>query len=258
MIVKDIMMKNVIKINKKEKASEIRKKMMMYNVKTVVVTEKGSIKGIVTNNEIIKTLDLSETASAIMDRDFITVKEGDTVQEAAATLLENNMLSLPVVDTEGQLAGLITETDIVKDMAINSKKTQPRLSQERLTIYLAMTEDREREEYWLERCQQYSLPCATTQVGANAEKLAVKMRESSIVAAIARNVINEDPREKIAVSNAVKDVYAQINLINPGLGGGFKLAITRGNGIVVAAAYGRCGHSLANGPQVLNTGYSII
>lgn len=257
MQVKDAMSKSVVTIDRNEKASEIRKKMMMYNVKTVVVTENDKIVGVVTNNEIIQTLDLSEKASAIMDRNFITVKDDNEIPETTAILLENNVTSLPVVDENGKLVGLISETDIVKDIA-KVKKQQPRLSQERLTIYLAMTEDRDREEYWLERCKQYNFPCATTQVGESAEKLAIKMREAAVVAAIARSVITEELREKIAVSNAVRDLYSQINVINPGLGGGFKLAITRGPGMIVVSAYGRCGHALANGPQVLVVGYSII
>ncbi len=64
-----------------------------------------------------------------------------------------------------------------------------------------------------------------TQTGASAEKLPIKLRESSTVAAIAREVIEENPREKMAVSNAVKDAYSQLSLINPGLGGGFKIEL---------------------------------
>ncbi|MCK9224348.1 MAG: CBS domain-containing protein [Candidatus Muirbacterium halophilum] len=257
MLVKDIMNRKFIKVLKSEKASDIRKKLMMYNAKSVIVTDNEKIAGVITNNDIIKTLDLNETASSIMDRDFITVYEDASIQEAAQILLDHSFVSLPVTDSNNKLVGTISESDVVKDV-VKGKPVHPKLSQERITVYLAMTEDRERELYWLEKCNQYNFPCATTQVGESAERLAIKMRESAIVAAIARSVIKEDLREKMAVSNAVKDVYAQINLINPGLGGGFKIAITRGNGIIVVAAYGRCGHALANGPQTVNVGYSVI
>ncbi|MFW5782045.1 MAG: HutP family protein [Candidatus Muiribacteriaceae bacterium] len=257
MLVKEVMNRHFIAVGRNETAADIRKKLMMYNAKSVIVVKDDEILGIISNNDIIKTIDLNEKASAIMDRDYITVSEESSIPGAAKILMENNLVSIPVVDSEGKLVGTLSESDIVKDV-VNAKRQQPKLSQERITVYLAMTEDREREEYWVEKCKQHDIPCATTQVGESAERLAIKMREAAIVACIARGVIKEDMREKTAVSNAVRDVYAQINLINPGLGGGFKIAITRGKENIVVAAYGRCGHALANGPQVVNIGYSVI
>jgi len=257
MKVREAMSRRFITVKKTEKAAEIRKKMMMHNIKTVLVVEDEELIGVVLMDDLIKTLDLDEKASAIMERSFITINEDAQIPEAAQLFMDHNLVAVPVLDKDEKLVGLLSESDIVKDVA-KEKKSQPKLSQERITIYLAMTEDREREEYWLEKCKQYNLPSATTQVGEASEKLAVKMREAAIVAAIARGVIKETMREKTAVSNAVKDVYAQINLINPGLGGGFKIAVTRGEGKIVVSAYGRCGHALANGPQTVNVGYSVI
>ncbi|MDP7422271.1 MAG: HutP family protein, partial [bacterium] len=64
--------------------------------------------------------------------------------------------------------------------------------------------------------------------------------------------------EKLAVSNAVRDVYAQLLRVHPGLGGGFKLSVVRGAHRVTVVAFGRCGHALANGPEQIILGYSII
>ena len=86
----------------------------------------------------------------------------------------------------------------------------------------------------------------------------VKLREAVIVAAIARSVIREDTREKYAVSLAVRDIYNQCYIINPGLGGGFKVAIVRGEGRVAVAAFGHCGHALSNGNEQIFMGSNII
>jgi acetoin utilization protein AcuB len=71
-------------------------------------------------------------------------------------------------------------------------------------------------------------------------------------------VIGEESREKISVSNAVRDAYMQLALINPGLGGGFKVSVVRGEGRVSVAVFGRFGHALADGPEQLAVGYSIV
>jgi len=47
-------------------------------------------------------------------------------------------------------------------------------------------------------------------------------------------------------------------MINPGLGGGFKVAIVRGEGRIAVAAFGRCGHALSNGNEQIFMGSNII
>ncbi len=123
-----------------------------------------------------------------------------------------------------------------------------------------MTRSREYERYWLDKIRSYGYRGgAITQVGASADRLAAKLRESMIAAAAALGVISEDPREKIAVSNAVRDAFIQLSMSNPpGLGGGFKMAVVRGEGRVSVAIFGRFGHALVDGPEQLAVGYSII
>ena len=90
-----------------------------------------------------------------------------------------------------------------------------------------MSKDQDSERTWMIRIREQGYLPAVTQVGTSAEKLPLKLRESSIVAAIAHGVIKEDSREKIAVSGAIRDIVLQMDVISPGLGGGYKLGIAR-------------------------------
>jgi CBS domain-containing protein len=47
----------------------------------------------------------------IMAKPVITVKEDTTLEQTARTLLDNNIGCVPVVDSEGNLTGIITESD---------------------------------------------------------------------------------------------------------------------------------------------------
>jgi len=163
---------------------------------------------------------------------------------------------LPVVNSADDVVGVVTYKDIVKDMV--EEQSAETLTPESSVVFLAMTKDPEQEEYWLQKVTAKGFRAAITQVGATAEKLPIKLREATIVAAIARSVIREDAREKFSVSNAVRDIYSQLNIINPGLGGGFKIAVVRGEGRITVAAFGRCGHALANGNEQIFMGSNII
>ncbi|MFC1883536.1 CBS domain-containing protein [Thermodesulfobacteriota bacterium] len=53
-------------------------------------------------------------ASDIMTTDVITVKKGTTLKELAQTLYENHINGAPVVDDNGNLEGIICESDLIR------------------------------------------------------------------------------------------------------------------------------------------------
>jgi len=50
----------------------------------------------------------------IMTKDVVTVTRETTVMELARIFAEKHISSLPVVDADGMLAGIVTETDLVE------------------------------------------------------------------------------------------------------------------------------------------------
>ncbi|MDD5091079.1 MAG: HutP family protein [Candidatus Wallbacteria bacterium] len=255
--VKDVMEKKFFKVSSKETYENARRMALLNRAKQLVVVDGNDVVGVLTERDFLKEAMGKEKVSKVMTADLPHLTEEFTVNEAARIMLDHKISCLPIFNNESEVVGIITETDLVKDLA-DEKRKEPELSPERLAIYLAMTNDRQKENHWLEEGVNASLRAAITQVGETGEKLPIKFRESVIVAAIARGVITEDLHEKIAVSIAARDVYAQLNLINPGLGGGFKVAIVRGDRLIVVSAFGRCGHALVNGPKTIAIGYSVI
>ena len=59
----------------------------------------------------------------IMTANVITIKETQTVQEAAALMSQNNIGAIPVVNNSGQMAGIITDRDIT--LRNNSSRRKP-------------------------------------------------------------------------------------------------------------------------------------
>jgi len=52
-------------------------------------------------------------AKDIMTRDVITVKPSTTIEELARILMEHRISGVPVVDDNGNLAGVVTENDLI-------------------------------------------------------------------------------------------------------------------------------------------------
>lgn len=259
MLVKDIMIPNPVLLQPQQSVFSAREIMLINEYECLfVIDEERKPIGLVTSIHISAD-DKKKTVDKVMRQDVVTLHENQTVQEAAAFFSRQDvsMLSLPVVDEAGAMVGVVRVRDIVKDLSAPPAK-EGALSPEAAVIFLSMTRTEEKEKLWLDRIRQHGAKPAITQVGANAEKLPIKMRESAIVAAIAYGVIKEDTREKTAVSNAIREIILQLKMISPGLGGGFKVGIVRGEGRVAVAAFGRCGHALANSPEQIFMGSSIL
>ncbi|AZR74693.1 histidine kinase [Anoxybacter fermentans] len=256
MFVKDIMVKNPITVSPDATLLEAEKLMSVNNIGRLIVVEDGKVIGMLTDSDLVHQHELETKVEVLMSTDVIKVYEDQTVQEAAALMADHHIGGLPVFDREENLVGIVTAEDLV--VGFVREESQAKITPESAAIYLSMTRSREYEKYWLEKVQGYGYRAAITQTGASAEKLAIKLRESTTVAAIARGVISENSREKMAVSNAVKDAYSQLALVNPGLGGGFKIAIVRGEGRLAVAIFGKFGHALVDGPEQLTVGTSVI
>lgn len=262
MLVKDIMSDNPITINPEATVFEAEKLMSLNKIGRLIVIKDDKVIGMVSDGDLVVEHELNASITRFMSKDIVAISLDTTVQEAAHYLSDNHIGGLPVLNDAHKLVGIVTADDIVsgylKDEENERAMEKKTITPESSAIYLAMTRSREYEEYWLEKIKGYGYRGAITQTGASAEKLPIKLRESTTVAAIARGVISENSREKIAISNAVKDAYSQLALINPGLGGGFKIAIVRGEGHIAAAIFGKFGHALVDGPEQLTVGTSVI
>ena len=65
----------------------------------------------------------------IMTANVITIKETQTVQEAAALMSQNNIGAIPVVNNSGQMAGIITDRDITLRTTAQGENPQTPVSE---------------------------------------------------------------------------------------------------------------------------------
>jgi len=64
-------------------------------------------------------------AMDVMVRDVITVGREDTIADAAKLIAQNDVSALPVVDEEGQLVGIISESDLMNREEIGTDVHHP-------------------------------------------------------------------------------------------------------------------------------------
>lgn len=95
-----------------------------------VVNPTGHLIGIVTNRDLRFQENMQRPISEVMTKDnLVTAPKGITLSDATTIIRNSKVEKLPVVDTDGKLAGLITYKDLmkIKDNPIASKDSKGRL-----------------------------------------------------------------------------------------------------------------------------------
>ena len=121
--VRDIMTHRVITVRPKDTLLDAHKLLQRHGIaRVVVVDEEYRPVGIMTSKDIIEFLmsDLSGRAlddievREVMKSNPICVREGYLIPEAAKLMLKRNISSLPIIDSNGRLIGIVTKTDMCR------------------------------------------------------------------------------------------------------------------------------------------------
>jgi CBS domain-containing protein len=118
MPVKEIMTGDVVTIDIKSDVQKLAKKMLDYNVGSIIITDKKQPVGIVTERDIVRKIvsrnlkpeDIS--MRELMTTPLITVNTEEDVTETMHKMVKMEIRRLPVVD-KGKLVGIVTDTDLI-------------------------------------------------------------------------------------------------------------------------------------------------
>jgi CBS domain-containing protein len=129
LLVRDWMTRKPITIHPQQTLPQAHKLMKSRGVRRLPVVDGGELVGIVTFGDIREaqpsdatTLSIHEmnyllsllTVDSIMTEDPITVREDSPIADAARLMLDHKIGGIPVMDEDGRLTGIITESDLCR------------------------------------------------------------------------------------------------------------------------------------------------
>jgi acetoin utilization protein AcuB len=129
MPVKDWMSQTLVTIDAETSIMKASRVMKQHEIQHLPVLSQGRLAGIVSDRDLKEAtpskataLDIHElyylldkiTVKSLMPKELFTITPGDTVEKAAAVMLQHHISALPVVDAQGTLAGIITKGDIFR------------------------------------------------------------------------------------------------------------------------------------------------
>jgi acetoin utilization protein AcuB len=118
MLVKDLMTRNPIIVSPLEKIKNAYHILLKNKIHQVPVVEDGKLIGIVTDRDLRMALvqDLMQpniNIGTVMTSRPLTIPEDSRLVDAASIIRKKRFNSLPVLDKDGKLVGIITTTDML-------------------------------------------------------------------------------------------------------------------------------------------------
>jgi IMP dehydrogenase len=124
------MIQDPITLSPDHYVSEALQIMAKYSISGVPITVQGKLVGILTNRDLRFETNINQPIRNIMTKEnLVTTHVGTTLDQAKKILQKHRIEKLPVVNSEGQLMGLITIKDIEKAEAFpqSTKDSKGRL-----------------------------------------------------------------------------------------------------------------------------------
>ena len=131
--VRDIMTSSVVTLMEADNLGTIAADFDTFRFRHLPVVDGKRLVGIISERDMwrahVSELDGSRAAqarsnrlddtfvAAVMHRDPITISPDEPVSHAAAKMVETRIGALPVVDEAGDLLGIITEYDLLRELA---------------------------------------------------------------------------------------------------------------------------------------------
>ncbi|WP_165795449.1 CBS domain-containing protein [Deinococcus koreensis] len=132
MLVRDLMSAQTISAPPSLPLTEAARLLQSHGIRRLPVVEEGQLVGIVSDRDLrealpstLSTLSMWEATTRlaslrvadIMKRNVLTTTPDADARDAAHTLLEHRVGALPVIDGTGQVVGLLSVSDVLRDYA---------------------------------------------------------------------------------------------------------------------------------------------
>ncbi|MCH2380707.1 MAG: IMP dehydrogenase, partial [Nitrososphaerales archaeon] len=125
-----IVIEQPITIGREGTVGQVKELMSLHKIGGIIVKDNSNkLLGIVTKRDLFFEYEDEKSVQDVMTKDLITAVEGTSLDDAKTIFINNKIEKLPIVNSTGELVGLITSKDIYKrdKFPISSKDPKGRL-----------------------------------------------------------------------------------------------------------------------------------
>jgi CBS domain-containing protein len=123
---------NILTVEANDSLERVKHIMNGHPIHHVPVLERGKLVGIISTSDLLRHASGGAEASAfdedmkardVMETSLVTLRPRDPLLKAANLLAKEQFSSLPVVDDEGELIGILTIRDLLRYVIVEDEKS---------------------------------------------------------------------------------------------------------------------------------------
>jgi len=116
---RDILLENAVSTTANSSLFGCLEKMRSTQVDSLLVVDAKTkrMEGVIYAEQILREKDLSLKAKEVMKKDFVSIGPEDNILEVLRIVQQNKMSSIPVVDENGRLSGIITKSSLITTLS---------------------------------------------------------------------------------------------------------------------------------------------
>ena len=119
MTVDELMTRKLVTLPEDADLNRIDDLLKLHHIRHLPIVRDGKLVGLVTHRDLLraqarKSAGHSVTAAEAMTREVETLAPDTSVRHAIHRLLDGKFGCMPVVDAQGTLLGIVTETDLAR------------------------------------------------------------------------------------------------------------------------------------------------
>jgi len=119
MTVDELMTRKLVTLKEDADLNRIDDLLKLHHIRHLPIVRDGRLVGLVTHRDLLraqahKSPGHSVTASEVMTREVETLSPDTSVRHAIHRLVDGKFGCMPVVDAQGALVGILTETDLAR------------------------------------------------------------------------------------------------------------------------------------------------
>lgn len=117
--IKELMTPVVVTVNTKDSVNTVAQIMKKHKIRGVVVVEESKPIGIITDKDIITKIiaenkNTNEIVKNIMSNELITSSIEESLVDVSKKMAKYKIGRIPILDENGKLVGIVTETDMTR------------------------------------------------------------------------------------------------------------------------------------------------
>ena len=116
----NIMSKDIITVSPNMSVKDVARLLYKNKIRAAPIVDKNKLVGLISSTDLLKVIyegKIDAKVGTVANREVLTIHENGDILDAILVMIRNNIGRLIVVNSNGEMVGIVTRTDLLRKIA---------------------------------------------------------------------------------------------------------------------------------------------